>query len=65
VCEGRKPFGYYDGERDTLAKIAVLHHAGQTATAIAREFNRAGLKARSGRDWHPYVVSRIISAVQS
>jgi DNA invertase Pin-like site-specific DNA recombinase len=65
ACEGRKPFGYYVAERETLSKIAALHHAGHTATAIARELNVSGLKPRFGQQWHPYVVSRIISSVQS
>jgi hypothetical protein len=65
ACEGRKPFGYYAGETETLARIAAFHAEGHTATAIARELNGAGLKPRSGRHWYPYVVSRIISSLRS
>jgi DNA invertase Pin-like site-specific DNA recombinase len=65
ACEGRKPFGYYSTEAETLAKIAAFHAEGHTATAIARALNGAGLKPRSGQRWHPYVVSRIISSLRS
>jgi hypothetical protein len=65
TCEGRKPFGYYSTEAETLAKIAAFHAEGHTATAIARALNGAGLKPRSGRHWHPFVVSRIISSLRS
>ena len=64
-CEGRKRFGYYNEETATLAKISALRAAGLTATAIARELNGAGMKPRCGRQWHPYVVSRIVSSLQS
>jgi DNA invertase Pin-like site-specific DNA recombinase len=63
-CEGRKPFGFYPGESETLEEIMTGARGGETAAGIARWLNgRGDLPTRSGKPWHPFTVSRIIKAV--
>jgi DNA invertase Pin-like site-specific DNA recombinase len=39
-CEGAKPFGHYEEERNSLNAIQVLHAAGVTAPQMADRLNR-------------------------
>ena len=60
-CEGRKPYGFKDGEREILDRI--LGMAGtMTQTEIAAALNAQGIKPRSGGKWWPRVVGRILKA---
>ena len=66
-CEGRKPFGYYEGEPEVLALIRRLRRKprgkGKRALSyqtIAEELNRRGVPTRvAGRQWHGESVRRI------
>jgi len=62
-CEGRKPYGSYPGESETLKRIQELHASGETATAIAGQLRAEGRKTRSGRDWLQPTVSKILKRV--
>lgn len=59
-CEGRKPYGYYEPERVILDEMVRLWLGGSSYTAIARSFNMRSIRTRSGGQWHPYTVSRIV-----
>ena len=64
-CEGRKPFGARTGERDALDRIRELHrkphgHRRRSLQAICEILNSEGVQTRSGKPWHPQVLSRII-----
>jgi len=61
-CEGRKPFGYYDGEQAILERMVGLRASGMAYDKIAAALNTEGLKPRSGAKWHPGVVHRILHA---
>lgn len=53
-CEGRKPFGYYEGEQAILDHIRELRAAGSTYAQIAAKLNTEGVKPRKvGASWHP------------
>jgi hypothetical protein len=64
-CEGRKPYGHYDGEAPVLAEIRSAAVGGESAAAIARELNDRGVRTRSGGEWFPYTVGRILGRVGS
>jgi hypothetical protein len=59
-CEGRKPFGYYQGEQSTLERMKTLRAAGMAYDKIAGELNAEELKPRAGEKWHAGVIHRII-----
>jgi DNA invertase Pin-like site-specific DNA recombinase len=59
-CEGRKPFGHYDGEVATLAHIRDLHAQGLNYEQSSKALNTEGLKTRSGGKWYPATVRRIL-----
>ena len=59
-CEGRKPFGYYDGETATLATMQTLWSRYKNLTQVCRELAKAGASSRTGSPWHPYTVSEIL-----
>lgn len=59
-CEGRKPFGHYEGEAAILARIQELRSAGVNYEQSAKELNAQGITTRSGGKWYPATVRRII-----
>jgi DNA invertase Pin-like site-specific DNA recombinase len=60
-CEGRKPFGHYDGEPEILARMRSLRHEGIGFDRIAAVLNKEGYRPRSGERWHGLVVNRILT----
>lgn len=59
-CEGRKAFGYRDGEREIVARMRSLRGQGQNWEGISRALNAEGFKTRSGGNWFPATVRRIV-----
>jgi DNA invertase Pin-like site-specific DNA recombinase len=59
-CEGRKPYGFYDGENAVLERMKALRAEGLGFDRIAVKLNEEGIKPRRGR-WHGLVVNRILS----
>jgi DNA invertase Pin-like site-specific DNA recombinase len=57
--EGRKPFGFFAGEPETLKRMEKLREAGNSYQAIADTLNKDGLKARVGQ-WHASSVQQIL-----
>jgi DNA invertase Pin-like site-specific DNA recombinase len=60
-CEGRKPFGYFEGESETLQRIRELRSEGLGFDRVAERLNAEGFKGRSGGKWHGLVVNRILT----
>jgi DNA invertase Pin-like site-specific DNA recombinase len=60
-CEGRKRFGYYEGEAKALERIRVLRAEGLGFDRIAERLNGEGVPTRTGRRWHGVVVNRILT----
>ncbi|MSV29200.1 MAG: recombinase family protein [Bryobacterales bacterium] len=60
-CEGRKPFGFYDGEDAVIERLKALRAAGMGFDRIAAQLNAEGLKTRTGKPWHGLVVNRILT----
>src|SRR5579863_1832748 len=61
-CEGRKPFGHYEGESTILERMKALRDAGTGFDRIAESLNSEGLKPRTGERWWGKTVNNIISA---
>ena len=60
-CEGRKPFGYYDGEAAALERMKALRAEGLGFDRIAARMNAEDVATRTGRPWHGIVVNRILT----
>jgi len=60
-CEGRKPYGYYSGETETLERMKELAASGMTATDIAATLRAEGRKTRNGGEWLQPTISKILN----
>jgi len=63
-CEGRKPFGTFDGEAEVVDRIRQLRkkrgrHPRPTWQEVAYTLDDEGLPSRSGKPWNPATVWRI------
>lgn len=64
-CEGRKPFGYREGEAATLERMNELRRKPKgkprlSFAAIADQLNAEGRATRTGKSWSPEVVRRLL-----
>ena len=60
-CEGRKPYGFFDGEEAVIERMKALRATGLGFDRIAAQLNAEGLKTRTGARWHGLVVNRILT----
>jgi len=60
-CEGRKPYGYYDGEAAAVARAKALRSEGLGFDRIAVRLNDEGVVTRTGKPWHGVVINRILT----
>lgn len=61
-CEGRKPFGFYDGEGAIIERMKALRAEGLGFDRIAARMNAEGLETRTRGRWHGVMVNRILKA---
>jgi DNA invertase Pin-like site-specific DNA recombinase len=61
-CEGRKPFGHYEGESVALERLKELRATGMGFDRIAAKLNEEGVPTRTGKPWHGVVVNRILAS---
>jgi DNA invertase Pin-like site-specific DNA recombinase len=60
-CEGRKPYGYQEGEQDVIDEIMHLRHEkGWTLRQIAMHLNKEEVTTRMGKQWGAKQIQRII-----
>lgn len=64
-CEGRKPYGYYPGEADTIARIKQLYRKRPgddrlSCYRIAKVLNRENRPTRTGCKWQSCTVTKIL-----
>jgi DNA invertase Pin-like site-specific DNA recombinase len=59
-CEGRKPFGHYQDEAQARDRIVNLYSSSGKYDHVAKTLNAEGIKTRSGGEWYPATVRRII-----
>jgi DNA invertase Pin-like site-specific DNA recombinase len=60
-CEGRKPFGFFEGEAEVVDRIKALRAEGLGYDRLAARLNDAHIPTRTGRPWHGVVVNRILT----
>jgi DNA invertase Pin-like site-specific DNA recombinase len=61
-CEGRKPYGRTQAERETIQRMKSLRVGRHSYEQIAAALDNEGLPPRSGRTWNAVVVNRILRA---
>jgi DNA invertase Pin-like site-specific DNA recombinase len=61
-CEGRKPYGFYDGESSVIERMKALRGDGLGFDRIAAKMNAEGIETRTRGRWHGVMVNRILGA---
>jgi DNA invertase Pin-like site-specific DNA recombinase len=64
-CEGRKPYGYYEGEAAAVGRMKALRAEGMGFDRIAAKLNAEGVPTRTGKPWHGVVINRIMTGKRS
>jgi DNA invertase Pin-like site-specific DNA recombinase len=59
-CEGRKPYGRTQAERETIQRMKTLRSGRYSYEQIAAALDSEGLPPRSGQTWNAIVVNRIL-----
>ena len=59
-CEGRKPFGHYEGEQAAIERMVALQTSGMSIRAVTAKLNAEGVPTRTGGVWLDAVVGRIL-----
>ena len=60
-CEGRKPYGHTDEEKAVIAKMLDYRKQRHSVAKISEILNAEGIKSRSGKNWHPTQVQRVLT----
>jgi DNA invertase Pin-like site-specific DNA recombinase len=60
-CEGRKPYGFFEGEAEVLNRIKALRAEGLGYDRLAARLNEEGVPTRTGKPWHGVVINRILT----
>lgn len=60
-CEGRKPYGFYEGEAEAMERVKALRAEGLGFDRIAARLNEENVPTRTGRPWHGVVINRILT----
>ncbi len=60
-CEGRKPYGYYPGEKTAVERMRALRAEGTAYDKLAAQLTVEGFRTRKGTAWHGYSVQRILA----
>jgi DNA invertase Pin-like site-specific DNA recombinase len=61
-CEGRKPFGYYEGEQTVIERMKSLRASGMGFDRIAAALNEERIPTRGRGIWRGFAVNRILRA---
>ena len=59
-CEGRKPYGFYDGEGAVIERMKALRETGIGFDKLAAQLNAEGVQTRTRGRWHGVMVNRIL-----
>ena len=61
-CEGRKPYGFFEGENAVIGRMKALRSEGLGFDRIAAQMNAESLQTRTRGKWHGVMVNRILKA---
>jgi DNA invertase Pin-like site-specific DNA recombinase len=62
TCEGRKPYGFHDGEQPILERMKALRAGRMAVDTIALTLNNESIRTRSGKLWYGATVNKILKA---
>ena len=57
-CEGRKPYGFREGEQEIVVRIVALRKKGLALQAIADTLNDERVRTQTGKEWTPVQVQQ-------
>ena len=60
-CEGRKPYGFYEGESVVIERMQQLRSQGLSYDSIAAQLNTDNVSPRKGPRWSGWTVNQILS----
>jgi DNA invertase Pin-like site-specific DNA recombinase len=60
-CEGRKPYGSRNGEHRIVDRMQQMRAEGAGYHTIADRLNEEAIRPRSGKQWYPMTVSKILA----
>ena len=60
-CEGRKPYGHYEGEKPVIERMNALRAERLGFDRIAAKLNEEGIGTRTRGKWHGLMVNRILT----
>ena len=60
-CEGRKPYGFYEGESAVIERMQQLRSEGLSYDSIAAQLNADKVPPRKGQRWSCWTVNQILS----
>lgn len=63
-CEGRKPYGTFVGESETVARMTALRAEGASYQRIADTLTLEGRKPRYGEKWNPIVINKVLRSAR-
>jgi|EBPBio282013_DNA_FD.fasta_scaffold08160_1 DNA invertase Pin-like site-specific DNA recombinase len=70
-CEGRKPYGVDQREKEVIERICQMRRTGLSFTRIAKALNtdgivpRKAIRAGQSAQWHPPMIQRIVDRAVS
>jgi len=64
-CEGKKPYGHTPEEMKVVESILEYRKCGKSYVLIAEQLNKDNIKSRSGKQWHPTQVQRVIQRAEA
>ncbi len=60
-CEGRKPYGFYEGEDAILTRMKALRGEGSSFETIAKTLDEENVLSRTGGKWRATTVHKILT----
>jgi site-specific DNA recombinase len=59
-CEGRKPYGFREGEQAILDRLTTMKVSGKNYEQMSDTLNKQQIKTRIGGIWYPATIRRIL-----
>jgi hypothetical protein len=60
-CEGRKPYGFYPGEKRVVERMRALRATGTAYDKLAAQLTSEGFRTRKGAAWHGFSVQHVLA----
>ena len=63
-CEGQKPFGYFENEKECHERMKELVEEGKTRLQTAKILNGEGFRTRSGTLWTSVNIQKSVTRIR-